>query len=238
MAPASPPPDGHTIVTDCDNPSTPGSRDHRISRGGCPVPHLGRPGHWSPVDTARFAACPGSPPDCPIPADRNPVLAYLASLTLGKGHRSMAAILAQFAAHLGYADPEATPSTNSGISMSPLSASTSPIAPHRRPPIRRSPGFEHCPLHLAPRSSPNGGLPADDRRPGGAQIPASGRALATSELAALFRVCADDTGGGALNVTSFGLMFSLARAAASGPSMPHRAPRRSSTLGSHFARCP
>ncbi len=144
-----------------------------------------------------------------LPAERNPAIVYLASLTAGEGRRSMASTLSQLAAMLGCRDAASCPwhelrHQHVAALRAVLAERYAPASANKALAAIRGVLRAAWRLELIPTESYHRAIDVPLVR--GARLPA-GRALEPAEIRALFSACADGTPAGARDAAAFALLF-------------------------------
>ncbi len=144
-----------------------------------------------------------------LPAERNPAIVYLASLTAGEGRRSMASTLSQLAALLGCSDAASCPwhelrHQHVAALRAVLAERYAPATANKSLAAIRGVLRAAWRLELIPTESYHRAVDVPLVR--GARLPA-GRSLEATEIRALFSVCADGTPAGARDAAAFALLF-------------------------------
>ncbi|MDE0360611.1 MAG: tyrosine-type recombinase/integrase [Rhodospirillaceae bacterium] len=144
-----------------------------------------------------------------LPAERNPAIIYLASLTAGEGRRSMASTLSQLATMLGCRDAASCPwhelrHPHVAALRTVLAERYAPATANKALAAIRGVLRAAWRLELIPTEAYHRAVDVPLVR--GARLPA-GRSLEASEIQALFSACADGTPAGARDAAAFALLF-------------------------------
>ena len=144
-----------------------------------------------------------------LPAERNPAIVYLASLTAGEGRRSMTSTLSQLAAMLGCSDAASCPwhelrHHHVAALRAVLAERCAPATANKALAAIRGVLRAAWRLELIPTDPYHRAIDVPPVR--GARLPA-GRSLEATEIQALFSACADGSPAGARDAAAFALLF-------------------------------